>query len=134
MAVKPSPIAQRVAVRRPRPRRTLRLLTQHVDAGGNLPRELTSFVGRQEQLATIARLLPSVPLLTLVGVGGIGKTRLAARAAMAAHERYAHGVWLVELAPIGDPEGVATEVARALSVRERPGWSALETLRAVLRN
>jgi predicted ATPase/DNA-binding CsgD family transcriptional regulator len=100
---------------------------------GNLPRELTSFVGRRAQLADIAEVLQTAPLLTLVGMGGVGKTRLATRAARAAGERYAHGPWLVELASIGDPAGVAAEVARALAIRERPGWSTLDTLRSALR-
>ncbi|MBV9324596.1 MAG: AAA family ATPase [Chloroflexi bacterium] len=78
--------------------------------------------------------MQTAPLLTLVGVGGVGKTRLAARTATAARGRYAHGAWLVELARITDPAGVTPEVARALGVRERPGSSPLETLRAVLRH
>ncbi len=102
--------------------------------GGNLPRELTSFVGRQAQLADLAKMLQTAPLLTLVGVGGIGKTRLAVRVAASARTRYAHGVWFVGLAPIVDPAGVSLEVARALGIRERPGWTPLETLRAVLRD
>ena len=65
-------------------------------------------------------------------VGGTGKTRLALRVASAARHRYAHGAWLVSLAPISDPERVAAEVARALRIRERPGWNALDTLRATL--
>ena len=121
----------REPTRRPRVRRVPRLSRQEVS--GNLPRDLTSFVGRQAELAEIAHLLGTAPLLTLVGVGGIGKTRLALRVAGDAHRRYAHGAWLVELAPLGDPSEVAAEVARALRVRERPGWSPLETLAAVLR-
>ncbi len=90
-------------------------------------------MGRQPQRAELARKLKAAPLLTLVGVGGIGKTRLALRAARDAREHYAHGAWLVELTRTEDPAGVAFEVARALGVRERPGWSALETLCSALR-
>ena len=104
------------------------------EVGGNLPRELTSFVGRQDQLADIANLLYTAPLVSLVGVGGIGKTRLALRTAATAQQRYAHGAWLVGLAAIADPAGVPAEVARALRIRERPGWNALDTLRSVLHN
>jgi predicted ATPase/DNA-binding CsgD family transcriptional regulator len=119
-----------VSVRR-FPRRYLLPASQNVS--GNLPRELTSFVGRQDELADIARMLHTAPLLTLVGVGGIGKTRLATRTAVAARERYAHGAWLVELAPVSNSAGVATEVARTLGIRERPGSTTVETLCDVLR-
>jgi non-specific serine/threonine protein kinase len=103
------------------------------DVAGNLPRELNSFVGRRDQLADIANSLQTAPLLTLVGLGGVGKTRLALRAATAARERYAHGVWFVELARISDPSGVVPEVARTLGVRERLDSSPLESLCSVLR-
>jgi non-specific serine/threonine protein kinase len=78
--------------------------------------------------------LQTAPLLTLVGVGGVGKTRLAVRAAGDAGARYASGAWFVELARISDPAGVTPEVARALGARERPGSSPLEALCALLRN
>jgi predicted ATPase/DNA-binding CsgD family transcriptional regulator len=94
---------------------------------------LNSFVGRQDQLAGIANTLQTAPLLTLVGVGGVGKTRLGLRAAAMARERYAHGAWLVELARVSDPSGVAPEVVRTLGVREQLGSSPLESLRSVLR-
>lgn len=119
-------------------RRTEAALTSSspaLDLGaGNLPRELTSFVGRGDQLADIAHTLQTAPLLTLVGVGGVGKTRLAVRAAADAGGRYAAGAWLVELARISEPAGVAAEVARVLGVREQPGSSLLQTVCAALRN
>ncbi|HEY1292044.1 MAG TPA: LuxR C-terminal-related transcriptional regulator [Chloroflexota bacterium] len=121
----------REPTRRPRLDGVPRLPTP--DVRGNLPRDLTSFVGRQAQLAEITRMLNTAPLLTLVGVGGIGKTRLALRVAADAHERYAHGAWLVELASIGDPSEVAPEVARTLRVRERAEGTALQTLASILR-
>jgi non-specific serine/threonine protein kinase len=128
--------------RRPGPRSSvrigksrLRLAAPSLDlGGGNLPRELSSFVGRREQLADIAQALLTAPLLTLVGVGGVGKTRLALRAAADARGRYASGAWLVELARISDPAGVAHEVARTLGARERPDSSPVEALSAVLRH
>jgi non-specific serine/threonine protein kinase len=100
---------------------------------GNLPRELSSFVGRREQLGEIARLLRTAGVLTLVGVGGVGKTRLALRAAAAARDRYAQGAWLVDLAPIVDGARVPSVIATALGIRERPGWSVLDTLTSELR-
>ena len=69
----------------------------------NLSEALTSFIGRERELVEIKRLLPGKRLLTLVGVGGIGKTRLALQAAAEVMAAYRDGVWLVELGSIGDP-------------------------------
>jgi non-specific serine/threonine protein kinase len=99
-----------------------------------LPRELTSFVGRQQQLADVQTALRSTGLLTLVGPGGVGKTRLALRAAAQVQSSYAFGVWLVELASLSDPARVAPTIAATLGIRERPGWDTIDTLRAVLRH
>jgi predicted ATPase/class 3 adenylate cyclase len=99
----------------------------------NLPRQLTSFVGRERDLAQVRRLLEAVPLLTLAGAGGAGKTRLALQAAADALEAYPDGVWLVELAPVADPALVPPAVAAALGVREVPGRSILATLGEALR-
>jgi predicted ATPase/class 3 adenylate cyclase len=87
----------------------------------NLPIQLTSFVGREKELVDVRRLLGSGRLVTLVGVGGTGKTRLMLEAAAEDAERHADGVWLVELAPVRDPALVVQEVASALGVREQPG-------------
>jgi predicted ATPase len=100
---------------------------------GNLPRALSSFVGRHQTVADLARDVSTTGLLSLVGVGGIGKTRLALAVASALREQYAHGAWLVELAPVADPTQVAGTVAAALGIRERPGSNPLETLGVVLR-
>jgi predicted ATPase/class 3 adenylate cyclase len=94
----------------------------------NLPRQLTSFVGRERELAEVDKLLEQTSLLTLTGVGGCGKTRLALEVAAAQLERLEHGVWLVELAPLADPEGVTRAVAAALGIREVTGRPILETL------
>ena len=87
----------------------------------NLPAPLTSFVGREAELAETSRLLESSRLLTLVGAGGIGKTRLALHLARQVADNYAEGVWLVQLAPLTDPAHVAWTVAAALGVSEQPG-------------
>ena len=74
-------------------------------AGGrpnNLPRELTSFVGRDRQLEAASRILATTPLLTLVGPGGVGKTRLALRLAVEHLDEYDEGAWLVELGSVED--------------------------------
>jgi DNA-binding winged helix-turn-helix (wHTH) protein len=79
----------------------------------NLPESLTSFIGRERELVEIKRLLLDTRLLTVVGVGGIGKTRLALQVAAEVTDAYRDGVWLVELGAISDPSLVPTSVARA---------------------
>ena len=86
----------------------------------NLPRQLTSFVGRGREMAEVKRLLSTTYLLTLSGSGGCGKTRLALQVAADLLEEFADGVWLVELAALLDPALVPQAVASALGVREEP--------------
>jgi non-specific serine/threonine protein kinase len=94
----------------------------------NLPAALTSFVGREQELSDIQRLLGATRLLTLTGAGGIGKTRLALAVARSVSPRYADGVWLVELAPLLDPTLAPPAIAQSLGVRETPGQPVLATL------
>jgi predicted ATPase/DNA-binding SARP family transcriptional activator len=82
----------------------------------NLPLQLTRFVGRSDEIAEVTRLLSRNRLLTLTGAGGIGKTRLAIEVAAQQVGHYRDGVWLVELAPLGDPELVPQIVASALGI------------------
>jgi predicted ATPase/DNA-binding SARP family transcriptional activator len=84
---------------------------------GNLPAPLTTFVGRQEELVELGRLLGTCRLLSLTGPGGAGKTRLAIELGRRIAEEHRDGVWLVELGPVTDPEGVAAAVASALESR-----------------
>lgn len=100
----------------------------------NLPRELSSFFGREQQLAELPRVLASTPLLTLTGPGGVGKTRLALRLAADVLSDYPDGVWLVDLAPLVDPNVVQQAVANAVGVRGRTGRSLLESLQAYFRD
>ena len=86
----------------------------------NLPAEVASFIGRREELAEVERLIEQTRLLTLTGVGGTGKTRLALRAASAVTARFADGVCLVELAPLGDSSLVARTIAGTLGIRGAP--------------
>ncbi|MBV9354339.1 MAG: tetratricopeptide repeat protein [Chloroflexi bacterium] len=99
---------------------------------GNLPLQLTSFVGRERQLRELRALLASVRLLTLTGAGGVGKTRLALRLAEDVAAVFADGAWLVELAALQAPEVVPHAVAAALEVRERPDQPVTVTLQEVL--
>jgi class 3 adenylate cyclase len=88
---------------------------------GNLPGSLTSFVGQSTEMKRLADDLPRWRLITLTGVGGVGKTRMALEAAWAAHDEFSGGVWLLELAPIVDADGVTHAVASALRVEPYPG-------------
>jgi predicted ATPase/transcriptional regulator with XRE-family HTH domain len=92
----------------------------------NLPREVTSFVGRGEELLELQRLAGRGPCLTLTGLGGVGKTRLALRLAHDLLPRYPDGVWLVELASVTDAGLVPQSIAEALGVAERPGVPVAE--------
>jgi predicted ATPase len=87
----------------------------------NLPTQLTSFVGRERAMTDIERQLAKVRLLTLVGAGGAGKTRLALQVAANSLEHYSDGVWLVELAALADPAFVSQVVASALGLRDDIG-------------
>ena len=100
----------------------------------NLPRQLTSFVGRKSEIAEIKRLLSNTSLLTLTGTGGCGKTRLALEAASEILADYRDGVWLVELAPLSNPALVPQAVASALDVQEQRNRSIRETLLIYLRS
>ncbi|MEY9907062.1 putative ATPase/DNA-binding SARP family transcriptional activator [Catenulispora sp. MAP12-49] len=84
----------------------------------NLKTRLTSFVGRDEEVARIGRMLDASRLVTLVGPGGAGKTRLAGEAAQRVLERFPDGAWLAELAPVTDPGEVPQAVLSALGPRE----------------
>jgi non-specific serine/threonine protein kinase len=94
---------------------------------------MTSFVGRERELADATRALASTRLLTLVGAGGIGKTRLALELASRALDEYPGGVWVVELAPLTDPALLPTTLLGAIGVREEPGRPLAASLGDVLR-
>jgi predicted ATPase/class 3 adenylate cyclase len=87
------------------------------DRRPELPSQLTSFVGRERELAEVAALLRDARLLTLTGAGGCGKTRLALQVAGQRREDFSDGVWPVELAALGEPELVGPAVAQALGTR-----------------
>jgi len=100
---------------------------------GNLPAEPNSFVGRERDLAELARLLGDVRALTLCGPGGIGKTRLALRLASQTLPGFPDGAWLVELADTTDASLVTRRVAATLGVRDEPDRPSAETLIVALR-
>jgi predicted ATPase/class 3 adenylate cyclase len=102
----------------------------------NLPTQLTSLVGREKELSEIAGLLrrPEVRLLTLTGAGGTGKTRLGLQAAADLLDEFDSGVFFVALAPISDPELVASAIAEPLAVRESAERTLTEALEEHLRD
>ncbi|HEY0470091.1 MAG TPA: BTAD domain-containing putative transcriptional regulator, partial [Kribbella sp.] len=103
------------------------------DLGGhNLAPALTSFVGREREIADVRRLLSRGRLLTLTGVGGAGKTRLAEEAARRLVDSYPDGVWVADLVPVADPRLVADTVAAAVGLDPAAGADPLRTLVARL--
>src|SRR6185437_13243903 len=87
----------------------------------NLPVALSSFIGREQAQAKVQDLLASHRLVTLVGAGGVGKTRLALAVAEGCLAAYPDGVWLAELAALTDPGLVPSAIAQTLGVHEEPG-------------
>jgi predicted ATPase/DNA-binding winged helix-turn-helix (wHTH) protein len=100
----------------------------------NLPAALTSFVGRERELVEIKRLLPSRRLVTILGAGGIGKTRLALQVAAEVVDAYRDGVWVAELESIQHPTLVSTTVAQSLGLAEKSSASPIERLCAYLKS
>jgi predicted ATPase/DNA-binding SARP family transcriptional activator len=99
----------------------------------NLPAQTTPFVGREKELVQIKQCLAQHRLMTLTGSGGIGKTRMAIRAAREVVAEYPQGVWLAELAPVADPRLVPQAVAAVWDVREEQGRPLQVTLADYLR-
>jgi len=95
---------------------------------GNLPVQLTSFVGREDQIASLVAQIRQSHLLTSTGVGGVGKTRLAQEVAAAVQDGFVDGVWWVELAALTEPALLAQTVAQALRLPEQPERTQVEAL------
>ncbi|MBI5876454.1 MAG: tetratricopeptide repeat protein [Chloroflexi bacterium] len=103
------------------------------DHPNNLPMQLTSFIGREAEVAEVRRLLGGTRLLTLSGAGGVGKTRLALQAATEELASFGDGVWFVELAPLADPALVPQATASALGLQEQAGRPWINSLSDYLR-
>lgn len=101
--------------------------------GGELPVELTGFVGRTEEIALIRAELARSRLVTLAGPGGVGKSRTAMRAAAGLTARFPDGVWLAELSGLRDPELLLASLAAVLELPEQPGMGTLDAMVAHLR-
>jgi predicted ATPase/class 3 adenylate cyclase len=100
----------------------------------NLPQQLTSFVGRDQEMAEVKKLLAANRLVTLLGTGGAGKTRLALQVAVEVLQEFKDGVWLVELASLTEPDRIAQAIALALRLKEEQGRAMIETLTDYLRD
>jgi predicted ATPase/class 3 adenylate cyclase len=99
---------------------------------GNLPVQNSSFVGRMAEVEELVGAVRAHRLVTLTGVGGVGKTRLAVQVAGELVPEFSDGVWLVELASVGDPGAVPDAVATALGVVPQPGLTVTESLAAAM--
>lgn len=101
---------------------------------GNLPRRVTALLGRDLELSQLAEVLRTVPLLTVTGPGGVGKTRLAMQVSEQSAAEHPDGVWLCDLAPIREDALVAEAVTTALDVQRRQDRSTIEGLVEVLQS
>ncbi len=111
------PEAEEAATSRPMPARR-----------DNLPSQLTSFIGREQEIADVRKCLAAHRLVTLTSVGGTGKSRLSLQVAAQVVDEFADGVWFVELAPVADARRVPHAVAAVLGVREEAGRPIIEAL------
>ncbi|MEA3213877.1 MAG: hypothetical protein QOJ19_33, partial [Acidimicrobiia bacterium] len=112
----------------PRPLRTVSR------SRSNVPARVTSFVGRAGDVAELVTEIDGHRLVTLIGVGGVGKTSLALAVARQVLDRFKDGVWLCELAPVGDSRSVPAAVADALGARSQPGMSLVDSILDYLRD
>lgn len=99
----------------------------------NLPQQPTSFIGRERELDEVKALLAQARLVTLLGMGGLGKTRLSLQVAAEVMPQYPDGAWFIDLTPIRDAALVVDEAARVLDVAEEPGRPLVQTLCAQLK-
>ena len=97
---------------------------------GNLRPPTTSFVGRRSELAELETALKANRLVTLTGVGGVGKTRLALEVAARVSDGFPDGVFVIELAPVGDPAAVPEAVAVVLGITQQPGMTVADSVAA----
>lgn len=98
----------------------------------NLPTQLTSFVGRENEIAELKQELDAHRLVTLTGSGGTGKTRLSLQVSADLLDRFDHGVWFIELAPLADPDLIPQTILSAIGISEQPNKTPLEILKEYL--
>ena len=100
----------------------------------NAPRAFTSFVGREEEVAAMKAMVADARLVTVIGSGGSGKTRLAVEVAGSIADSYPEGAWFADLASTAEESEIVATVAAVFGLSDEPGVSALETLRGFLEN
>lgn len=98
----------------------------------NLPIQLTSFIGRENEIAEVKQELELHRLVTLTGSGGTGKTRLSLQVAADLLDQFHHGVWFIELAPITDPDLIPQTILSTIGIQEQQGKTPLEVLKEYL--
>src|SRR6185503_10555351 len=98
----------------------------------NLPTQLTTFIGRENEITELKQELEAHRLVTLTGSGGTGKTRLALQVAAELLDKFDHGVWFIELAPIADPDLIPQTIVSALGISEQPNKAPLDILKEYL--
>jgi predicted ATPase/class 3 adenylate cyclase len=103
-------------------------------SSGNIPSQVTSFVGRDDDVARIVASLEESSLVTLTGTGGVGKTRLAVQIGIEVGPRFADGAWFCELAAVDDADAMAQVVSASLGCLQRPGMSLAESVVEYLRS
>ena len=99
----------------------------------NLPVQLTTFIGRQKEIEEVKQELAEHRLVTLTGPGGTGKTRLSLQVAAQLLDRFPHGIWFVELAPLSEPELIPQTILSAIGIKEQAGVSPVDLLKDYLR-
>lgn len=99
----------------------------------NLPPQLTTFIGRENEIAEVKHELAAHRLVTLTGPGGTGKTRLSLQVATDLLDQFDHGVWFVELAPLADPDLIPQTILSTVGINEQQGKTPLEILKEYLR-
>ncbi|MFL5761458.1 MAG: ATP-binding protein [Thermomicrobiales bacterium] len=129
METKVSPDPQSTQPRRIRP-----LLTADQDVAGNLPRALTSLIGREAEIAAAGAMLrrDDVRLVTFTGPGGVGKTQLALAVTRALNDAFVNGVVFVPLAPLSEPSFVVSAIAQELNIRDHGSRSAIDAIRSAI--
>ena len=98
----------------------------------NLPVHLTSFIGRENEIKEVKQELEEHRLVTLTGSGGTGKTRLSLQVAAEVIEKFDHGIWFVELAPLTDPDLIPQTILSVIGIREQEGKTPLDLLKEYL--
>ena len=98
----------------------------------NLPTQLTTFIGRENEISELKQELHKHRLVTLTGSGGTGKTRLSLQVAAELLEKFEHGIWFVELAPLADPDLIPQTILSAIGIQEQQGKTPIELLKEYL--